>query len=153
GKLRLEEQQTYDSFTRYLHSAYTLKTWATIAAIAATLALLSVSNGPLIYLRYALGAAFVLYIPGHTLLELLYAKKGELDTLERLALSIGLSLAIVPLVGLILNYTPWGIRLTPIAISLTTLSTALLIAAEKRKHTLYLLAKKAQKTPAKPLTA
>lgn len=27
------------------------------------------------------------------------------------------SLALVPLIGLLLNYTPWGIRLTPITLS------------------------------------
>jgi uncharacterized membrane protein len=37
---------------------------------------------------------------------------------ERVALSLGLSLAVVPLIGLVLNYTPWGIRLTPILVSL-----------------------------------
>ncbi|MHB8987039.1 MAG: DUF1616 domain-containing protein [Eubacteriales bacterium] len=40
------------------------------------------------------------------------------DGIERVALSFGLSIAVVPLVGLILNYTPWGIRLAPILASL-----------------------------------
>ncbi len=34
--------------------------------------------------------------------------------IERLALSFGLSIAVVPIIGLILNYTPWGIRLETI---------------------------------------
>jgi len=33
--------------------------------------------------------------------------------------SVGLSLAVVPLIGLILNYLPWGIRLGPIVVSLS----------------------------------
>jgi uncharacterized membrane protein len=33
-------------------------------------------------------------------------------------LSFGLSIAVVPLIGLALNYTPWGIRLEPILLSL-----------------------------------
>ena len=51
------------------------------------------------------------------------ARKKGLDHLERLALSLGLSIAITPLIGLILNYTyDWdpehlGIRLVPILIS------------------------------------
>ncbi|MEM4748730.1 MAG: DUF1616 domain-containing protein, partial [Thermosphaera sp.] len=28
------------------------------------------------------------------------------------------SLALVPLIGLVLNYTPWGIRLVPVTISI-----------------------------------
>lgn len=36
--------------------------------------------------------------------------EDTIDGIERLTLSIGLSIAIVPLVGMILNYTPFGIR-------------------------------------------
>jgi uncharacterized membrane protein len=41
-----------------------------------------------------------------------------IDVIERVALSFGLSIAVVPLIGLGLNYTPWGIRLEPILLSL-----------------------------------
>jgi uncharacterized membrane protein len=44
-------------------------------------------------------------------------EKG-IDSIERIALSFGLSIAVVPLIGLILNFTPWGIRLEPILLSL-----------------------------------
>ncbi|MEM1772724.1 MAG: DUF1616 domain-containing protein, partial [Desulfurococcaceae archaeon] len=52
------------------------------------------------------------------------------------ALSIGLSLAVVPLIGLILNYTPWGIRLLPIVTSTTVFTTAMLVIAAYRKYNL-----------------
>ncbi len=42
-----------------------------------------------------------------------------IDGIERVALSFGLSIAIVPLIGLVLNFTPWGIRLAPIVISVS----------------------------------
>ena len=45
--------------------------------------------------------------------------KSDLDGIERTALSFGLSIAVVPLIGLGLNYTPWGIRIFPILISLS----------------------------------
>jgi uncharacterized membrane protein len=45
-----------------------------------------------------------------------------------------MSLALVPLVGLLLNYTPWGIRLTPITISLLTLTIILSITGVIREH-------------------
>lgn len=70
-------------------------------------------------IRVALGLPFVLFFPGYTLIAALYPRKDDLDGVERLALSLGLSLAVVPLIGLILNYLPWGIRLTPIIVSLT----------------------------------
>ena len=68
-------------------------------------------------LRIILGLAFVLFFPGYTLIAALFPRKDALDSIERLALSFGLSIAVVPLIGLILNYTPWGIRLYPILIS------------------------------------
>jgi len=60
----------------------------------------------------------VLFIPGYVTVEALFPKGREMDGIERFALSVGLSLALVPLIGLLLNYTPWGIRLTPIVLSL-----------------------------------
>ena len=68
-------------------------------------------------LRVVLGVAFVLFFPGYTLIAALFPAKRGLSRTERLALSFGLSIAVVPLIGLGLNYTPWGIRLTPILIS------------------------------------
>jgi hypothetical protein len=73
---------------------------------------------PLAAIRWVLGSIFVFFIPGYVTVEALFPKGRELDGIERWALSVGLSLALVPLIGLILNYTPWGIRLTPIMLSL-----------------------------------
>jgi len=64
--------------------------------------------------RIGLGLAFVLFLPGYVLVAALYPRKNDLDLAERLALSLGLSIAVVPLIGLGLNYSPWGIRLSPI---------------------------------------
>jgi uncharacterized membrane protein len=77
----------------------------------------------------------MLFSPGYTLVTALFPGKSGLQRTERLALSIGLSLAVVPLIGLILNYTPWGIRLHPILISLTVfIMTMCTIAFLRRNH-------------------
>ena len=71
-------------------------------------------------LRLILGLPFLLFIPGYVLVFALFpARKTDrgIDTLERIILSFGLSIAVVPLIGLLLNYTPWGIRLEPILLS------------------------------------
>ena len=86
-------------------------------------------------IRKALGLAFVLFFPGYVFITALFPEKKELDDLERLALSFGLSIAIVPLIGLALNYTPWGIRLIPILVSLTAFNiTVAIIALYRRKN-------------------
>lgn len=84
-------------------------------------------------LRKALGLAFVLFFPGYVFITALFPEKKELDNLERLALSFGLSIAIVPLIGLGLNYTPWGIRLIPILVSLTVFNLIFGAAAIYRR--------------------
>ncbi len=66
---------------------------------------------PSIVARVILGLPLVLFFPGYSLILALFPKKHQIDNIERVALSFGLSIAVVPLIGLILNYTPWGITL------------------------------------------
>jgi uncharacterized membrane protein len=87
-------------------------------------------------LRIPLGLAMVLFVPGYTLIAALFPKKEDLDGIERLALSFGLSIAVVPLIGLGLNYTPWGIRLTPVVVSLAFFILVMAGAAHVRRQNL-----------------
>jgi uncharacterized membrane protein len=75
-------------------------------------------------LRIIIALPMILFIPGYLVVFALFpSKKTEkgIDDVERIALSFGLSVAIVPLIGLILNYTIWGIKLLPIVFSLELL--------------------------------
>ncbi len=84
-------------------------------------------------IRIILGLPLVLFLPGYALIAALFIRKDDLDGIERIALSFGLSIAISPLLGLGLNYTPFGIRLTPILIVLTVFTIALAIGARVRR--------------------
>ena len=88
---------------------------------------------PLVYARYGFGSVFVLFLPGFSLIKALFSSR-ELDNIERLALSIGLSLALVPMAGLLLNYTPWGIRTTPVTFCLLGLTLVFASAAVVRDY-------------------
>jgi len=91
-------------------------TWSTILL---PIALLNIEEP----IRIILGLPFILFIPGYILIFALFPTKKTdkgIDIIERIALSFGLSIAVVPLIGLALNYTPWGIRLQPILISIFT---------------------------------
>ncbi|MHB8567862.1 MAG: DUF1616 domain-containing protein [Nitrososphaerales archaeon] len=140
GKVRLAEKRPYRKLVSYALSPASLLYWAAILSTLLSLGLIFVTSGAALYLRYVFGGLLVLFLPGYSLLELLYAKKKELDNLTRVALSIGLSLALVPLTGLVLNYTPFGIRLIPVAISLTLLTIIFLTLGLWRKHAYYKLA-------------
>jgi hypothetical protein len=79
---------------------------------------------PYIYIRNVLGFILVIFLPGYSMTRALFPK-GEIDNIERAALSIGLSLSIVTIIGIILNYTPMGIRPIPITIGLMGLTLIL----------------------------
>jgi len=59
-----------------------------------------------------------------------------IDGIERVALSFGLSIAIVPLLGLVLNFTPWGIRLVPIMVATSGFSVCAIWVAARRRWAL-----------------
>jgi uncharacterized membrane protein len=83
--------------------------------------------------RIVIALPVVLFIPGYCLIAGLFPGRSDIDLIERIALSFGLSIAVVPLIGLGLNYTPWGIRLDPIVVSLVIFSAAMLFVAQYRR--------------------
>lgn len=107
-----------------------------IAIIAITLLLFPLVAFTSGVLRIIFGLCLVLFFPGYTLLSALFPRKGSLGGVERIALSFGLSIAVVPLIGLILNYTPWGIRLYPILIAVTIFIFAAAAIAWQRQRRL-----------------
>ena len=146
GKITLKELPTRppQKLAAYLKTKEAHWYWITlILAIATALTVFTIPENayPIVYVRHVLGTIFVLWLPGYTFIKALFPTKvpiqtssEDLDKIERIALSIGLSLALVPIVGLLLNYTPWGIRLTPIVLSLFALTIIFATAAIIREH-------------------
>ena len=137
-KIRFKPNQslTPQKLTNYLRSSQSYWYWITIILISTTALLVFTipeNAFPQVYARHVLGSIFVLWLPGYTFIKALFPEK-ELDSIERVALSIGMSLALVPIVGLLLNYTPWGIRLTPIVLSLLALTIVFATAAIIREN-------------------
>jgi len=150
GKIKLSKQPTAvpTEFSLYLFTEQALWYWITIATVVVTaIIVFAIPEDfyPWVYIRYVLGTIFVLWLPGYTFIKTLFPTElpvrfstktpnENLDTIERIALSIGMSLALVPIVGLLLNYTPWGIRQTPIVLSLLTLTAIFATAGILREH-------------------
>jgi Protein of unknown function (DUF1616) len=135
----ISEGKPYASFSSYAASPLSVWFWGAVGATLLSLALFSVTSGVGLYLRYAFGSVLILFLPGYSIMEALYPKR-ELEELTKFALSVGLSLALVPLVGLALNYTPFGIRLLPVGLSIAGVTLALLVLALRRKHVYYKVA-------------
>jgi uncharacterized membrane protein len=94
--------------------------WDLVGIVVLSLLLvLSIVLFPEFSLRIVLGLPFLLFFPGYVLIAFLFPEKKSLDLIERVALSFGLSLAVVPLIGFGLNYTSFGIRLDPILVCIT----------------------------------
>jgi uncharacterized membrane protein len=91
---------------------------------------------PLPLLRLFLGLAYVLFVPGYALQAALFPRRDALDGPERLALSLGLSVALVPVLALVLDRLPWGIRLWPIVVAQTLAITLFAAVALWRRHRL-----------------
>jgi len=86
------------------------------------------------FIRLILALPLILFIPGYALLAALFPDSNDIDAIERIVLSIGTSIIITPLIGLCLNFTPWGIRLDPIILSLTAVIVVIVIIAGIRRN-------------------
>lgn len=146
GKITLEKplKSTPQNLISYVKTGKASWYWITVTLAATTTFVVFTvpeNSFPLAYIRYILGTIFVLWLPGYSVIKALFPTEeknekssGNLDSILRAALSVGLSLALVPMVGLLLNYTPWGIRLTPIVLSLFALTTIFATVAIVREH-------------------
>jgi len=114
-----------------------------VVAFATTISVFTIPQDsyPLAYVRNILGVIFVLFLPGYAFIKAFFPAKvpiktasESLDNIERFVLSIGMSIALAPMVGLILYYTSVGIGLTPMTLSLLALTGILATAALARHY-------------------
>lgn len=83
-------------------------------------------------LRVVLGLPFTLFFPGYALAAALFPRRGDLGWKERSALSVGLSVILTPVTGLLLTHLG-GIRLYPVLVSLTVVIALLSAVAWLRR--------------------
>jgi uncharacterized membrane protein len=85
------------------------------------------------FLRVVFGVPVVIFVPGCALIATLFPGAKDIGGIERVALSFGLSVATVSLIGLALNYTPWAIRLDPVVVSLSLFTLCMCLVARYRR--------------------
>ena len=64
--------------------------------------------------RAALAFPVTLFAPGYAMVAAMFPRKKEMGNIARMTMSVALSVIIVPLIGMALNYTPLGVHLDPI---------------------------------------
>lgn len=85
-------------------------------------------------LRIVFSIPFIFFFSGYTLVALLFPKKDSLSIIERVVLSIALSIAIVTIIGLGLSFTPWGIDIYPISITINIIIVVFSSLAYYRRY-------------------
>ncbi len=111
-----------------------------------------VSDGRWNSIRVAFGFPLLFVLPGYAFVAALFPEcsaerasdeqagdaslGGRITLLERGVISLGASLALVPLVGMVLNFTEWGIRLVPVLAVLSACTVALAVVAAVRRWNL-----------------
>lgn len=70
-------------------------------------------------IRLALSLPLVLLLPGYAFVSALFPERADdgFSLLERVVLSVGLSLVFVSIAAYVANFTPYGIRLAPVTIA------------------------------------
>jgi uncharacterized membrane protein len=104
-----------------------------LAAGIITLYIPGLSETPL---RMVLALPILLFIPGYCLIAILFPKSDDLGLMERIMLSIGFSIVIIPLIGFGLNFTPWGIRLEPLVVAIILLTWVMVLCAHYQRAVL-----------------
>lgn len=84
--------------------------------------------------RIVLGLAFILFFPGYVLQAAIFPFNKDLDGMERVVVSFGLSVSVVPVLILSLNYTPWGISIYPVVITLSLYMITMSLISIYRKN-------------------
>lgn len=88
------------------------------------------------FLRTDLGILLILLLPGYALTGAIFPAKNDLEGIERAVISFGLSIAVVPIIGLALNDTIWGIREIPILTVLSVFTLLMCAIAYYRRNLL-----------------
>lgn len=136
GKVQVSEREPLGGFGGYLFGVRGLWFFGILAFLLATLLLIYAlpSIEAFTYSRYLVGSLFILYVPGFVVVEALYSSKKDLDELERLVISVGLSLTLVPLLALVLAYTPWGVSLGSVFSLISMFVVAFGLVAAYRRY-------------------
>jgi len=125
-----------NSLTHYINSIHGIQLWTVLALYVLTFAADFVlpPAPPFRYLRHLTGVISVIILPGATLVDFLYPHGDDLEPLQRLIYSIGLSLALTTLIGLVLTYTSEGIQASTAVLSLALITTGITLLTIRRKY-------------------
>jgi L-cystine uptake protein TcyP (sodium:dicarboxylate symporter family) len=146
GVIRLENQAVpSNTFATYLKTGEAIWYWVIIITglmTVVTVFTLAENMYPWIYARNVLGIVFVLFMPGYSFVKAFFPTNvfdktsisGSLETIIQVALSIGMSIALVSMVGLLLYFSPYSLDLTSAVPSLLALTLVFATAGAVKEY-------------------
>jgi uncharacterized membrane protein len=91
-----------------------------LAAIAVTaLAALAAAVAAPLAIRVPAGLLAVLLAPGYTTVAAIFPRRGDLDPVARMGLSVTASVMVVAGLAPLLSHSRWGLRFAPVAVAVT----------------------------------
>lgn len=128
---------------------------AAVIVVDVLVLLLPTAEPRMVLLRALLSLPFVLFLPGYALVAALFPEAGperaaggsatndrergfsdRIDGATRLALSVGASIAIAPLIGILLDYSVLGVRPAPVTLSLSAFTAIAALVGIFRRQAL-----------------
>ena len=134
--IETEGPYTDSSFTDYILSKNAVWFWLlNVTSVILLLSIFILPNAQIMVrtLRIITASIYILFLPGFTICRILYPSR-ELDLTHLTAYSIGISVSLIPVIGIFLNSTPYGINLSPIALTLVSLTEILSLIAIYREY-------------------
>lgn len=123
--IKLKEPLFVGSFKDFILDKYaSIKFWLVIAFVSLTLSVVYFIP-PIehyLHIRWFIGSIFIFFIPGYSFTNMLF--RGVTFPLK-IVLSIALSIILTALIGVSLNYTMIGVKLTPLLVILSTISVSM----------------------------
>ena len=122
--------QNNDSKYKIFSDLVTISIWT----IATSISIIAIPEN--VYIRTILAVPMILFIPGYLLAAVLFPRKDDVGSLvERIAMSLGLSIVVISILGFLLNLT-FGIKLVPILITICLYTIVLIFIISYRREKL-----------------
>jgi uncharacterized membrane protein len=107
--------------------------WTLVTVVVVATGLGSDLDGSGSLVRVLFAGTYLLVVPGYAFVAALFPRASELSLLERGAFGVGASLALVGLLGIPLDATPWGVRVRTVLVAQALVVAVLLVLAAVRR--------------------
>ena len=128
GSLKLEANVSFSNYN-LTNSLWYLLTIALGVVSVALVFIIPPGAYPWVYARNLFSLIFIFFLPGYAFLKAFFPRTAEetgaksIEMIEKVALSVALSIAIVSIDGLTLYYSPFKLDLNAIVISIFVLAS------------------------------